>query len=107
MSPHTVSAQFCFYAAESGGLAAEMTSPTPSLIMIFPPLTEAEEEPVQFGAILDLAGENVRPDSMPEGKLIFWSDLSRLYASKGVAFQIWYDGRFVGEGRVNDIVEDA
>jgi hypothetical protein len=75
--------------------------------MIFPPLTDAEEESVQLGAILDLTGENVRPDSTPEGKLTFWSDLSRLYASKGVPFQIWYDGRIVGEGRVNDIIEDG
>lgn len=84
MSPHTVSAEFRFYPTESDGLTAEMISPTPSMIIIFPPLTGAEEEPVQLGAILDVTGENVRPDSMPEGKLIFWSDLSRLHASKGV-----------------------
>lgn len=107
MSPHTVSAQFRFYPTDNNGLTAEMTSPTRSLIMIFPPLTDAEEDSVQLGAFLDLVGENVRPALMAEGKLTFWSDLSRLYASRGVPFQIWYDGRIVGEGRVNDIMEDG
>ena len=107
MNPHTVSAELHFYSADNGGLPAEMTSPTPSLIMVFPPLTEEENEPVQIGAMLEIAGGKVLPGSKSDGKLIFWSDLSRLYAAKDSVFLIWYGGRIVGQGTVKEIMEGA
>lgn len=107
MNLHTVSAELRFYSADNGGLVTGMTSPTPSLIMLFPPLTEEENEPVQIGAMLEIAGGKVLPGSESDGKLIFWSDLSRIYAAKGSDFLIWYDGRIVGQGIVKEIIEGA
>ncbi|MCA4135649.1 hypothetical protein [Arthrobacter sp. M4] len=49
-----------------------------------------------------ISGPNaVIPGTQAKAQLMFWNDIGRIYATPGVAFKLWYDGRIVGFGTVS------
>lgn len=107
MTTHKARAELHFEPTAGGGLRSEMGNPTPSLILVFPPLSQEEigQSNVQLGAIVDIGEKTIRPGTTVSALLTFWSELGGIYATQGSSFRLWYAGRIIGEGKVLSVEE--
>lgn len=99
-TPYSVGCELELAATADGGLAGPMPTPTPSLLLVFANLDrESADTEVQIGAMISGPTALV-PRMRGKAQLTFWADIGQIYATPGVAFKLWYDGRIVGFGTV-------
>lgn len=106
-TPYSVGCELEVAATVDGGLAGPMPTPTPSLLLVFANLDgDSADTEVQIGAWISGPSALV-PGMRGKAQLAFWADIAQIYATPGVAFKLWYDGRIVGFGMVTSYEPEA
>lgn len=105
-SGRRVRALLDMFESGGGGLTSSLPSGTRSLLLMFAGLEDPEQR-MSVGAVITTSdGQAVQPGhSNVEVELQFWADEARVYATPGVAFELWY-GRRVGTGVVGSVIDD-